>query len=128
MRLTIIALGLTGVCTFATAGNLGRFEGDWVSPLSPTYEASAGEGDPFVKQSRSWDVWREFKRQQPCPATGRSKGSCQGWIIDHIRPLCAGGADATWNMQWQTKEAAAIKDKDEFRECAALRAKRRAAR
>jgi len=27
-------------------------------------------------------------------------------VVDHIVPLCAGGADAPSNMQWQTVEAA----------------------
>ncbi len=29
----------------------------------------------------------------------------------HIIPLCKGGADAVWNMQWQTIQDAKAKDK-----------------
>lgn len=41
-----------------------------------------------------------FKQMEPCPATGQSQGPCPGWQVDHITPLCAGGDDKTWNMQW----------------------------
>jgi hypothetical protein len=32
-------------------------------------------------------------------------------VIDHIKPLKRGGADAPYNMQWQTREAAKAKDR-----------------
>ena len=67
----------------------------------------------------------EFKRANPCPATGQSRGTCPGWIVDHIHPMCAGGEDAPHNMQWQTIEAAKIKDREEARQCAALRRERK---
>lgn len=38
-------------------------------------------------------------------------------VVDHIYPLCHGGADEPWNMQWQTKRAAKIKDPEERRMC-----------
>jgi hypothetical protein len=31
--------------------------------------------------------------------------------VDHITALKRGGADAPWNMQWQTIDAAQAKDK-----------------
>ena len=31
----------------------------------------------------------EFMRMNPCPATGRTKGKCAGYVIDHVVPLCA---------------------------------------
>jgi len=37
------------------------------------------------------------------------------WDGDHIVPLECGGADVPPNMQLQTKEAAALKDKGEVR-------------
>ena len=58
-----------------------------------------------------------FKYSHPCPATGRTKGSCPDYIIDHIKPLACGGADEATNMQWQTKVEAKIKDKWERRNC-----------
>jgi hypothetical protein len=38
-------------------------------------------------------------------------------VIDHIKPLACGGADAPANMQWQTTADAKAKDKWERREC-----------
>jgi hypothetical protein len=36
-----------------------------------------------------------------------------GYVIDHIKPLACGGADALSNMQWQTVAEAKAKDKIE---------------
>jgi len=59
----------------------------------------------------------EFKRQQPCPSTGKARGACPGYIVDHIKPLCAGGPDRPENMQWQTVADAKAKDREERRQC-----------
>jgi hypothetical protein len=67
--------------------------------------------------SRSHEVAIEFQREHPCPSTGLTYGHCPGYIKDHIVPLCAGGADATWNMQWQTTQAAHEKDLQEWAQC-----------
>ena len=40
-----------------------------------------------------------------------------GYVVDHIRPLACGGADAPSNMQWQTVAAAKAKDKIERAGC-----------
>lgn len=74
----------------------------------------AGEG-------RSTKQRRAFVAANPCPATGLSYGSCPGYVVDHIEPLCAGGPDRPVNMRWQTIEAAKIKDRDERRLCMSLR-------
>ena len=58
-----------------------------------------------------------FKYSHPCPSTGRNKGSCPGYIIDHIKALACGGADTPENMQWQTKSVAKAKDKWERKGC-----------
>lgn len=55
---------------------------------------------------------RRFKAAHPCPYT-----AAQGCIVDHIKPLCGGGADKTWNMQWQTKRASYRKDRWERWKC-----------
>jgi hypothetical protein len=47
------------------------------------------------------------------PSTGKTRGRCPGYIVDHVRPLECGGADAPSNMQWQTVAAAKAKDKTE---------------
>ena len=62
---------------------------------------------------RSTTAKNNFKREHPCPATGRSSGSCPGYVIDHINPLECGGADAPFNMQWQTIAEGKAKDKTE---------------
>lgn len=51
---------------------------------------------------RSLEAKHEFKLQHPCPSAGKSKGRCEGYIIDHIVPLKHGGADVPSNMEWQT--------------------------
>ena len=71
--------------------------------------------DARIKRSQSAKV--EFKYQHPCPATGARKGPCKGYIIDHVKPLACGGADAPSNMQWQTKADAKAKDKLERKGC-----------
>jgi hypothetical protein len=57
-------------------------------------------------------------KAHPCPSTGKTRGACPGYVVDHVTPLCAGGADRPWNMQWQTVSAAKIKDRDERAQCA----------
>jgi hypothetical protein len=52
-----------------------------------------------------------FRRDNPCPATGETRGTCPGYVIDRIKPLACGGADEPSNMQWQTRKAAAEKDR-----------------
>lgn len=66
---------------------------------------------------------REFQHLHPCPSTGRTTGACPGYIKDHIVPLCAGGADAVDNLQWQTEADAAAKDRREWAQCRAKRGK-----
>lgn len=74
-----------------------------------------------AKIKRSTAAKHAFQRQTPCPATYKPTGKCPGYIIDHIVPLCADGADAPSNMQWQTVADAKIKDREEWRMCRNLR-------
>jgi hypothetical protein len=67
--------------------------------------------------TRSAKAKADFKRQQPCPATGKARGACPGYVVDHVVPLCAGGADAPTNMQWQTTQDAKAKDRLELQQC-----------
>lgn len=55
-----------------------------------------------AKSYRDPEVRRAFMKIHPCPATGKTKGRCDGWQVDHIIPLCFYGVDATWNMGWKT--------------------------
>ena len=36
-----------------------------------------------------------------------------GWVVDHVIPLARGGCDCPANLMWQTREAAACKDRFE---------------
>lgn len=70
---------------------------------------------------RSAAAVAQFKRESPCPSTGAARGRCPGFIVDHVVPLCAGGADEPENMQWQTIPDAKRKDVAERAQCRALR-------
>lgn len=71
----------------------------------------------IAREHRSHAAVRRFKHEHPCPANGRPSGRCPGYIVDHVKPLCAGGPDAPSNMQWQTKADAKAKDRVERVEC-----------
>ncbi len=52
--------------------------------------------------------------QQRMKATDTKElGAYRGYVIDHVIPLCAGGADDPLNMQWQTIAEAKAKDREE---------------
>ena len=70
-------------------------------------------------------VVRAFRATHPCPATGLATGSCPGWVVDHLDPLCAGDPDAVTNMAWQAAADAAKKDVIEKQLCAMIRKERR---
>jgi 5-methylcytosine-specific restriction endonuclease McrA len=59
----------------------------------------------------------DFVRLNPCPATGKTRGACPGWHVDHILPLKCGGADHPSNMQWLTVRQHKAKTKREARWC-----------
>jgi len=63
-----------------------------------------------------------FRKLHPCPA-GPDAGStrrCAGLVVDHIDPLCAGGADHPDNMMYMTVEDAKKKDRVEMKLCRCL--------
>lgn len=66
---------------------------------------------------RSSTARYEFRRDNPCPATGETRGACPGYVIDHINPLACGGEDDPANMQWQSRQAATEKDRWERQAC-----------
>ncbi len=68
-------------------------------------------------QKRSKKVLREFVQQQACPSTGQHRLPCPGYHIDHKIALCAGGADAAYNLQWLTREAHKEKTRGDVRGC-----------
>ena len=63
--------------------------------------------DETGRIKRSGSARHAFEAQ-----SGYPKGR-PGYVVDHIRPLACGGADAPSNMQWQTVEAAKAKDRVE---------------
>jgi len=62
-----------------------------------------------AKTHRDHRAIAAFKHDHPCPATGKSKGACKGYVIDYIKPLACSGADHPSNMQWQTTADAKVK-------------------
>lgn len=70
-----------------------------------------------AKQHRSTTARHAFVKAHACPATGQHRLPCRGYVIDHIKALACGGADAPENMQWQTVADAKAKDRWERREC-----------
>jgi hypothetical protein len=62
-----------------------------------------------IRRSRA--ARAQFQRQHPCPSTGKGYGACPGYVVDHVKPLACGGADAPSNMQWQTVAEGKAKDK-----------------
>jgi hypothetical protein len=81
--------------------------------VAATPSMSAPARNRTGRIERSSAARTSFERSHPCPATGKTSGPCPGYVIDHIRPLKRGGADAPSNMQWQTTAAAKAKDKIE---------------
>lgn len=65
---------------------------------------------------------RAFRAEHPCPSTGRTRGACPGWHVDHVTALCAGGADHPSNMQWITREDHRLKTFVDVHECRKARA------
>ena len=76
---------------------------------------------PFDAFPRDSSVRKAYQRAHPCPGNGTKTGACPGYVVDHIRPLCAGGIDRVSNMQWQTVKEAKKKDRLEVAECRGLR-------
>jgi hypothetical protein len=73
--------------------------------------AESVERDQRGRIARSAKARILFKRDQPCPATGKHWGKCPGYVIDHVIALKRGGPDHPSNMQWQTTADAKEKDR-----------------
>lgn len=105
----VVAVSLALACSMPLAagtGGGGHSSGRDTGPYGVSRDYSG-------KIKRSAAVRYEFQSTYPCPSTGKRSGSCPGYVIDHVVPLKRGGADAPFNMQWQTIEAARLKDKRE---------------
>lgn len=81
-------------------------------PISLSLVLMLVSGGAEARIYRNPAVIREFRKIHPCPY---AKSDC---IADHVVPLCAGGADAVSNLQWQHKAESLLKDREERRVCA----------
>ena len=107
-----VAILVSSIVVFAGPG----FPRSSQSSGSQSYHSKAARGVPRDKHGhikRSVAAKRAFEREHPCPSTGKTSGRCPGYVIDHVTPLQCGGADAPFNMQWQTTGDAKTKDKTE---------------
>jgi len=75
------------------------------------HRASGVARDKHGHIKRSHEARAEFVRSHPCPSTGKTRGACPGYVVDHVVPLKRGGADSPSNMQWQTTAEGKAKDK-----------------
>ena len=90
-----------------------------IRPYRKNYVAEGFTAHPTVlrdkhgKIKRSKTARSSFMREHPCPSTGKTSGRCPGYVVDHVNALECGGADAAYNMQWQTTADAKAKNKTE---------------
>ena len=76
-----------------------------------------------AKPSSSSPAIAEFKQANPCPATGKLKGACPGYVVAHAVPMCA---DDPGQLQWQTLAQAKDNGRWEKQYCQFRRARARA--
>jgi hypothetical protein len=108
--------GHAGHASSHSGSHAGQSAASHATHRSPGHRAdysAVARRDAHGKIVRSSHAKNDFKKQHPCPSTGKSSGACPGYVIDHVTALKRGGADAPSNMQWQTTSAAKAKDKTE---------------
>lgn len=66
---------------------------------------------------RSPTLRAEFMRQNPCPATGATRGACPGYQVDHREALICGGRDELQNLQWLSVDEHKAKTRVEVKLC-----------
>jgi hypothetical protein len=90
-----------------------------IHPYRKNYVAEGFTAHPTVQRDRHGKIKRSktarsaFMHEHPCPSTGKTNGRCPGYVVDHVNALECGGADASYNMQWQATADAKAKDKTE---------------
>ena len=85
------------------------------------HRAPAARPHPYTSPNSRGRIPRSRQaREDFLRRTGYPHGR-PGYVVDHVVPLCAGGADAPSNMQWQTVEEGKVKDRQERASCAARR-------
>ncbi len=112
-QLAAILIALALIAPTAMANGSGSHStGSSHSAASSHTKATPGVArDVHGRITRSEYAKRKFRKSHRCPSTGNDSGTCPGYVIDHISPLKRGGADAPYNMQWQTREQAKKKDR-----------------
>ena len=80
---------------------------------------------PAMAGQRSAAEVMAFKRAVPCPATGKPELRCANHQVDHVIPLCAGGADRRENLQYLTIQEHRWKTRTDVRVCRQLRKEQR---
>lgn len=93
-----------------------------MSLMRPTLIAIVGvmlAGGDVLARSRA--PVRKFYKLAACPSTMQIAPPCPGYVVDHVMPLCSGGADDPSNMQWQEKAESLQKDRIEIAFCRWLR-------
>lgn len=104
-----------GTATYSSGstGKTGiRYYPDYIAPGHAPHSTVRLDSHGKIKRSKS--ARSAFMRQHPCPTTGKTSGSCPGYVVDHVEALACGGPDDPSNMQWQTRAEAKAKDKTEL--------------
>lgn len=79
--------------------------------------ALAGAALAAPPAPRSAALRAEFQRLQPCPSTGKPRGPCPGYHVDHREALICGGLDELANLQWLDVETHKAKTRVEVKLC-----------
>lgn len=76
---------------------------------------------PAGATDRSRALRAEFQRLNHCPSTGKPRGPCPGWQVDHAVPLCLAGprGDTISNLRWISVDAHRAKTRRDVRLCLA---------
>jgi hypothetical protein len=118
-RLVVLLLGFLAVASPSIAQN-GRHVGSERSHNGSSHQPKVSK--PKVTTPATPAASKHhgtIKRSTAAKGAFRKQtGHPQGWpghVVDHLKPLAGGGADAPGDMQWQT--TAEAKDKDERVRC-----------
>lgn len=72
---------------------------------------------PAGASERSRSLRAEFQRTHPCPSTGKPRGACPGYQVDHREALVCGGVDELQNLQWLSVAEHKAKTRVEVKLC-----------
>jgi hypothetical protein len=100
--------GHTGPGRGATPGVAGRGGQGGVGSC-PSGARSHGSGSSM--QQFEAERHSAFQRRTPCPTTGKTYGSCPGYVVGDVAPAKRGGA---WGMRWMTPEEAQKAAEDRY--------------